>query len=90
MRDSKFLFHLLTAPRHRRDRERGFSMVVGMLSSAVMRQDDETIAKRAQLELVQGYVQWIVQDFATAYRKLDFSDLEEPMRLVNLQLKEQE
>ncbi|MGI8334844.1 SPFH domain-containing protein [Actinomadura scrupuli] len=39
--------------------------------------------------LVQGYVQWIIQDFGTAYRKLDFSDGEDPMRLVNLQLKEQ-
>jgi hypothetical protein len=39
--------------------------------------------------LVQGYVQWIIQDFATAYRKLDFADPDDPMRLVNLQLKEQ-
>jgi regulator of protease activity HflC (stomatin/prohibitin superfamily) len=39
--------------------------------------------------LVQAYVQWIIQDFATAYRKLDFSDPEDPMRLVNLQLREQ-
>lgn len=39
--------------------------------------------------LVQAYVQWIIQDFATAYKKLDFSDADEPMRLVNLQLKEQ-
>ncbi|MFI6366852.1 SPFH domain-containing protein [Nocardia sp. NPDC050630] len=39
--------------------------------------------------LVQGYVQWIIEDFATAYRKLDFSDAEDPMRLVNIQLREQ-
>ena len=47
------------------------------------------ICKELQGVLVQGYVQWIIHDFATAYRKLDFSDGEEPMRLVNLQLKEQ-
>jgi len=39
--------------------------------------------------LVQGYVQWIIQDFTTAYKKLDFSDPDDPMRLVNLQLREQ-
>ena len=47
------------------------------------------ICQELQGVLVQGYVQWIIQDFATAYRKLDFSDAEDPMRLVNLQLKEQ-
>ena len=47
------------------------------------------ICKELQGLVVQAYVQWIIQDFATAYRKLDFSDLEDPMRLVNLQLKEQ-
>ncbi|MDN3355122.1 SPFH domain-containing protein [Actinomadura sp. DC4] len=47
------------------------------------------ICQELQGVLVQGYVQWIIQDFGTAYRKLDFSDLEDPMRLVNLQLKEQ-
>jgi hypothetical protein len=47
------------------------------------------ICRELQGLLVQGYVQWIIQDFATAYRKLDFSDPEDPMRLVNLQLKEQ-
>src|SRR4029434_3252782 len=35
------------------------------------------------------YVQWIIQDFGTAYKKLDFADPADPMRLVNLQLKEQ-
>jgi hypothetical protein len=47
------------------------------------------ICRELQGVLVQAYVQWIIQDFATAYRKLDFSDLEDPMRLVNLQLREQ-
>jgi len=47
------------------------------------------ICKELQGLVVQGYVQWIVQDFATAYRKLDFSDIDDPMRVVNLQLKEQ-
>jgi hypothetical protein len=47
------------------------------------------ICQELQGVLVQGYVQWIIQDFGTAYRKLDFSDGQDPMRLVNLQLKEQ-
>ncbi|RAY11002.1 hypothetical protein DPM19_32340 [Actinomadura craniellae] len=47
------------------------------------------ICQELQGVLVQGYVQWIIQDFGTAYRKLDFSDAHDPMRLVNLQLKEQ-
>jgi flotillin len=47
------------------------------------------ICKELQGLLVQGYVQWIIADFATAYKKLDFSDTEDPMRLVNLQLREQ-
>jgi regulator of protease activity HflC (stomatin/prohibitin superfamily) len=47
------------------------------------------ICKELQGVLVQGYVQWIIQDFSVAYRKLDFSDTEDPMRLVNLQLREQ-
>ncbi|MFB7723686.1 SPFH domain-containing protein [Nocardia sp. NPDC056100] len=47
------------------------------------------ICKELQGVLVQGYVQWIIDDFATAYRKLDFSDAEDPMRLVNVQLREQ-
>jgi hypothetical protein len=45
--------------------------------------------KERQGILIQGYVQWIIADFATAYKKLDFSDTEDPMRLVNLQLREQ-
>src|SRR4029450_10753438 len=46
------------------------------------------ICRELQGVLVQAYVQWIVQDFSTAYRRLDFGDAEDPMRLVNLQLKE--
>ncbi|MFG2085347.1 MULTISPECIES: SPFH domain-containing protein [unclassified Spirillospora] len=47
------------------------------------------ICRELQGVLVQGYVQWIIQDFGIAYRKLDFSDADDPMRLVNLQLREQ-
>ena len=47
------------------------------------------ICRERQGIVVQGYVQWIVDDFGTAYRKLDFSDPVEPMKVVNLQLKEQ-
>jgi hypothetical protein len=39
--------------------------------------------------LVQGYVQWVVDDLRTAYRKLDFADPTDPMRIVNVQLREQ-
>jgi SPFH domain/Band 7 family protein len=39
--------------------------------------------------LVQAYVQWIIDDLATAYRRLDFSDPVDPMRIVNVQLREQ-
>ena len=47
------------------------------------------ICRELQGLLVQGYVQWIVADFATAYKKLDFSDTDDPMRVVNVQLREQ-
>ncbi|NUR61278.1 MAG: hypothetical protein HOV87_21845, partial [Catenulispora sp.] len=47
------------------------------------------ICSELQGVLVQAYVQWIIEDFGTAYRKLDFSDPEDPMRLVNVQLREQ-
>ncbi len=47
------------------------------------------ICRERQGILVQGYVQWIIQDFKTAYRKLDFSDVVDPMRVVNVQLREQ-
>ncbi|HEY9621706.1 MAG TPA: hypothetical protein V6C78_15200 [Crinalium sp.] len=39
--------------------------------------------------VVQAYVQWIIDDIETAYWKLDFSDPEDPMGIVNLQLREQ-
>jgi hypothetical protein len=39
--------------------------------------------------LVQAYVQWILDDLATASRRLDFSDPIDPMRIVNVQLREQ-
>ena len=47
------------------------------------------ICRERQGILVQGYVQWIIDDFKTAYRKLDFSDAVDPMRVVNIQLREQ-
>src|SRR5579862_617994 len=47
------------------------------------------ICRERQGILVQGYVQWIIQDFKTAYRRLDFSDAVDPMRVVNVQLREQ-
>src|SRR6185436_9023338 len=47
------------------------------------------ICRELQGLLVQGYVQWIIGDFATAYRKLDFTDAVDPMRVVNVQLREQ-
>jgi hypothetical protein len=39
--------------------------------------------------LVQGYVQWVVDDIHTAYRRLDFSDPADRMRIVKVQLREQ-
>ncbi len=47
------------------------------------------ICTERQGVLVQAYVQWIVDDFAVAYKKLDFSDAADPMRIVNVQLREQ-
>ncbi|HEX6685494.1 MAG TPA: SPFH domain-containing protein [Candidatus Limnocylindrales bacterium] len=47
------------------------------------------ICRELQGVVVQAYVQWIVEDLATAYKRLDFSQRSDPMRLVNLQLKEQ-
>jgi hypothetical protein len=47
------------------------------------------ICRERQGVLVQGYVQWIVSDFKTAYQRLDFSDVLDPMRVVNVQLREQ-
>lgn len=47
------------------------------------------ICRDLQGLVVQGYVQWIIGDFATAFKKLDFSDVVDPMRVVNVQLREQ-
>ncbi|MEM7020474.1 MAG: SPFH domain-containing protein [Pseudomonadota bacterium] len=38
---------------------------------------------------VLAYLQWQIDDFATAYRKLDFSDSRDPLGIVNAQLREQ-
>jgi len=47
------------------------------------------ICRERQGILVQAYVQWIIDDIKTAYWKLDFSDPEDPMGIVNIQLREQ-
>ncbi|HZM78094.1 MAG TPA: SPFH domain-containing protein [Candidatus Limnocylindrales bacterium] len=47
------------------------------------------ICRELQGVVVQAYVQWIVEDIETAYRRLDFGHRSDPMRLVNLQLREQ-
>ena len=47
------------------------------------------ICKERQGLLVQAYLQWTIDDFATAYRTLDFSDPVDPMQVVNVQLQEQ-
>ncbi|MBI2900958.1 MAG: hypothetical protein HYY17_12300 [Planctomycetes bacterium] len=47
------------------------------------------ICRELQGILVQGYVQWIIHDFSVAYKRLDFSDAIDPMRIVNVQLREQ-
>jgi flotillin len=47
------------------------------------------ICKERQGIMISAYVQYVVEDFAVAYRKLDFSDIDDPMRIVNVQLREQ-
>jgi regulator of protease activity HflC (stomatin/prohibitin superfamily) len=47
------------------------------------------ISAERQGVLVQAYVQWVIDDLKTAYRRLDFSDASDPMRIVNVQLREQ-
>lgn len=47
------------------------------------------ICRERQGILVQAYVQWIIDDIQTAYWKLDFSDPDDPMGIVNVQLREQ-
>jgi flotillin len=38
---------------------------------------------------ILAYVQWQINDFAWAYKKLDFSDSRDPLGIVNAQLREQ-
>lgn len=38
---------------------------------------------------VLAYVQWLISDFSLAYKRLDFSNINDPMGIVNAQLKEQ-
>lgn len=64
-----------------------FLVVPGAMQTILM--NAFCICSELQGILVQAYVQWIIEDFGTAYRKLDFSDPDDPMRLVNLQLREQ-
>jgi hypothetical protein len=47
------------------------------------------ICRERQGILVQAYLQWVIADLRIAYWKLDFSDPEDPMAIVNLQLREQ-
>jgi flotillin len=47
------------------------------------------ISKEKQGINVLAYVQWQIDDFAVAYRKLDFSDSRDPLGIVNAQLREQ-
>ena len=64
-----------------------FLVVPGAMQTILI--NAHCICRELQGLLVQGYVQWIIEDFATAYRKLDFTDAEDPMRVVNVQLREQ-
>jgi flotillin len=64
-----------------------FLVVPGVMQTILI--NAHCICRELQGLLVQGYVQWIIADFATAYKKLDFTDAEDPMRLVNVQLREQ-
>lgn len=47
------------------------------------------ISREKQGINVLAYVQWQIQDFSTAYRRLDFSDTRDPLGIVNAQLREQ-
>ncbi|WPB82169.1 SPFH domain-containing protein [Archangium violaceum] len=64
-----------------------FLVVPGAMQTILI--NAHSICRELQGLLVQGYVQWIIEDFATAYKKLDFTDAEDPMRVVNVQLREQ-
>src|SRR5438105_5451240 len=47
------------------------------------------ISREKQGVNVLAYVQWQIDNFAVAYRKLDFSDSRDPLGIVNAQLREQ-
>ncbi len=47
------------------------------------------ITKEKQGINILAYVQWQIDDFSVAYRKLDFSDTRDPLGIVNAQLREQ-
>ena len=47
------------------------------------------ISKEKQGINVLGYVQWQIEDFSVAYKKLDFSDSRDPLAITNAQLREQ-
>lgn len=64
-----------------------YLVVPAAMQTAVI--DAHCICREKQGILVQGYVQWVIDDFRTAYRRLDFSDPANPMRVVNVQLREQ-
>ncbi|NJM05721.1 SPFH domain-containing protein, partial [Candidatus Gracilibacteria bacterium] len=48
-----------------------------------------SITREKQGINVLAYVQWQINDFGVAYRKLDFSDSRDPLGIVNAQLREQ-
>jgi regulator of protease activity HflC (stomatin/prohibitin superfamily) len=80
--------HLGLGISFRFDRRRDAYLVVpGTMQTILI--NARCICRERQGILVQGYVQWIIQDFATAYRTLGFSDANDPMRIVTLQLREQ-
>ncbi len=47
------------------------------------------ITKEKQGINVLAYVQWQIEDFSVAYKKLDFSDSKDPLAITNAQLREQ-
>lgn len=47
------------------------------------------ISKEKQGINILAYVQWQINDFGVAYKKLDFSDSRDPLGIVNAQLREQ-
>ena len=49
----------------------------------------KSICKERRGVLISAYVQYAIEDFNLAYRKLDFSDIDDPMRIVNIQIQEQ-